>query len=88
MNWPNLASTKAQHAPAPGTMQSSRPSPVHTALMNAQSMIGGTIHNNRRNVKMVKTVSLGVANRFSLNHPTTPVLVKGGAIVGLSSVRT
>jgi hypothetical protein len=43
-----LASTKAQQAPAPGTMQASRLSPVQTALMKAQSMIGGTIHNRKR----------------------------------------
>jgi hypothetical protein len=69
MNWPNLASTKAQQAPVPGTMQSSRLSPVQTALMKAQSMIGGTIHNNKRAVNDGQTVSLGDAKRFSFSQP-------------------
>ena len=77
-----------QQAPVPGAMQASRPSPVHTALMKAQSMIGGTIQSRNRNVTMVRIVSRGVAKRFSLSQPTTPPVATGGAIRGLSCVRT
>jgi hypothetical protein len=45
-------------------MQSSRLSPVQTALRKAQSMIGGTIHNSKRKVRIVRTVSRVEAKRF------------------------
>jgi hypothetical protein len=51
-------------------------------------MIGGTIHNRKRAVTMVSTVSRGDAKRFSFSQPPTPPVETGGAIVGLSSERT
>jgi hypothetical protein len=53
-------------------MQSSRLSPVQTALIKAQSMIGGTIHTRKRKVRIVSTVSRVEAKRFTLSQPAYP----------------
>ena len=87
MNWANFASTSAQHAPVPGTMQSSRPLPTQTAWMNAQSISGGTIHTISTMPMIVRMELVMFENRLERNQPTAPISLRGGARVGSSSSR-
>ncbi|MNJ67356.1 hypothetical protein D3C77_635220 [compost metagenome] len=68
---------------APSREQSARLEPTQSALMNAHSMIGGTISQTRYRPMSVRRVLLQLENRLARSQPSRPTLSAGAGWSGL-----